>query len=432
MLVKAVLGSAGLRIAGMGFGFLVGMQLARGLGADGYGVYGLAMSIIALLTVPTEFGLPQLLTREVAAAQVAGDMGRLRGVLHWAARSSFLISLAVAAVVLAWLLLSGRGVSSPIGKTLLLGLLMVPIVAQGNLRAAALRGLQHIVKGQLPDALVRPALFSLLLFVVPLVFIPLQPALAMGLGAVSAALSLFFAAWMLRREMPNINSIEVSKVVSSRTWWSSALPMALTEGMRVLQAHLVILVLGLMSTVAMVGVYRVASSVALLMALPVTLFNIVSAPIISRLYAEKDRSRLQPLLAWVAIAMTVSVLILAAPFLFSGNFLLEKVFGPEFAEGSTALSILSLGVVANGSFGANAALLNMTGHQNRVTRASGISLALLVIILPVLIKVAGMSGAAFGTSLVLTVWNFLMWRDALRLLSLDTSIGAFLRFRKVG
>lgn len=46
LLVKAFLGSAGLRIAGMGFGFLVGVQLARGLGADGYGVYGLAMSIV--------------------------------------------------------------------------------------------------------------------------------------------------------------------------------------------------------------------------------------------------------------------------------------------------------------------------------------------------------------------------------------------------
>src|SRR5690606_41939833 len=92
VLVKAVTGSAGLRIAGMGFGFLVGVQLARGLGAEGYGTYGVAMSIIALLTVPTEFGLPQLLTREVASAQVRQDWARMRGILRWSSRVSLLLS----------------------------------------------------------------------------------------------------------------------------------------------------------------------------------------------------------------------------------------------------------------------------------------------------------------------------------------------------
>nr|MCU0943155.1 oligosaccharide flippase family protein [Hydrogenophaga sp.] len=91
-LVKASMGSAGLRVAGMLFGFLSGVQLARGLGAQGYGVYGLAMSVIALMSVVTEFGLPQLLTREVAAAQVHHQWERVRGILVWSTRVVLLTS----------------------------------------------------------------------------------------------------------------------------------------------------------------------------------------------------------------------------------------------------------------------------------------------------------------------------------------------------
>src|SRR5690606_12384491 len=170
MLIKAVTGSAGLRIAGMGFGFLVGVQLARGLGAEGYGIYGVAMSVIALLTVPTEFGLPQLLTREVAAAQVRRDWGRLKGILCWSSQVSLLISAVIGVCVVAWLLLSGRGLASPFGMTLLAGVAMVPVVAQLSMRSATLRGLQQILRGQLPDVLLRPMFYSLLLFFVSVCF----------------------------------------------------------------------------------------------------------------------------------------------------------------------------------------------------------------------------------------------------------------------
>src|SRR5690606_13473193 len=189
VLVKAVTGSAGLRIAGMGFGFLVGVQLARGLGAEGYGVYGLAMSVIALLTVPTEFGLPQLLTREVAVAHVAENWGRLRGILKWSTRASMVLAIVVAVGVLLWLAWH-RQFDTAFGATLLAGLVLVPAVAALSLRSAALRGMQQIVKGQAPEVLLRPALHSCFLLVVGLLAVPLTPALAMWLGVLGAALSL--------------------------------------------------------------------------------------------------------------------------------------------------------------------------------------------------------------------------------------------------
>lgn len=425
-LVKAVTGSAGLRIAGMGFGFLVGVQLARGLGAEGYGIYGVAMSIIALLTVPTEFGLPQLLTREVAVANVERDWGRMKGILRWSARVSLLLSAVIGAGLVAWLLLSGQEMSSPLSMTLLAGVLMVPVVAQLSMRSAALRGLQLIVRGQLPDVLLRPLFYSALLFLASLWFVPMTPALAMALGVLSATSALVVALYMLRWSMPG-EVASAAAVVDKRGWWSSALPMALTEGMRLLQGHLLILLLGVMVAMSDVGIYRVASSVMLLIAMPISLFNVVGMPVIARLHASEDRQRLARMLGLVSAGMTTGVVMLSLPFLLVGERLLSTVFGPEFGSANGALVILCIGVVINAVFGANAALLNMTGQQSLVTRAALLALILLVICAPPLILAFGITGAAASHLISLAVWNVLMWRDCMTRLSYNTSLFALAR-----
>lgn len=425
LLIKAVTGSAGLRIAGMGFGFLVGVQLARGLGPEGYGIYGVAMSIIALLTVPTEFGLPQLLTREVAAAQVNQDWGRMKGILQWSSRVSMVMAGAVGLAVVAWLLLSGTGLGSSLGMTLLAGVAMIPVVAQLSMRSAALRGLQQIVKGQLPDVLLRPMLYSLFLFMAPLWFVSLDPAIVMVLGVISAALALVVAWYMLGRATPAI--AETARVIiDSRSWWASALPMALTEGMRLLQGHLLILLLGWMVVMSEVGVYRVASSMMLLVAMPISLFNIVSMPLISRLHASGDIVRLRRMLGVVAIGMTLGVVGLSVPFFIAGGWLLGILFGEEFTAGGKVLSILCSAVIVNALFGMTAATLNMTGHQKCVTRASFIALVILFFSAIPLVLFFGVIGAAMANVISLVVWNFLMWRDAIVYARLDTSvIGVF-------
>jgi len=420
-LVKAVTGSAGLRIAGMGFGFLVGVQLARGLGAEGYGIYGVAMSIIALLTVPTEFGLPQLLTREVAAAQVRQDWGRMKGILRWATTTSLWLSLLVAIGLLAWLWLSGRGIGSMLGMTLLAGVLMIPVVAQVSLRSAALRGLQQIVRGQLPDVVLRPAFYSLLLFLVPLWLVPLTPSLGMALGAVSACFALLVVLVMLKKTLPaQVES--AAPVIEARNWWSSALPMALTEGMRLLQGHLLILLLGIMATMSEVGVYRVASSMMLLIAMPISLFNIVGMPVIARLHATKDRARLQRFLGLTAAGMTLGVAVLALPFLLQGKWVLATVFGAEFADGNAILLALCGSAFIYAAFGIVAALLNMTGYQKQVTRASIVALLCLMVLAYPMIHFFGVMGAAISDVASTLVWNLIMWVAARKQLKLDTSL----------
>lgn len=122
VLVKAATGSAGLRMVGMGFGFLVGIQLARALGTEGYGIYGLAMSVIALLMVPTEFGLPQLVVRETAANVTRGEWGKIRGLLAWSQRVSLFGWLIVSALVATAVALGSGWIGRELSSALLVGL----------------------------------------------------------------------------------------------------------------------------------------------------------------------------------------------------------------------------------------------------------------------------------------------------------------------
>jgi O-antigen/teichoic acid export membrane protein len=67
MLARVAAGMAITQMAGMALALVVGLVLARVLGPHGLGIYSLAMSIVAVASIPTEFGLPTYLMREAAA-----------------------------------------------------------------------------------------------------------------------------------------------------------------------------------------------------------------------------------------------------------------------------------------------------------------------------------------------------------------------------
>ncbi|MDR7135856.1 O-antigen/teichoic acid export membrane protein [Lysobacter niastensis] len=423
--LRVVVASATLRVTGMAFGLLVGIQLARLLGAEGYGVYGVAMSVIALLTVAAEFGLSILVTREVASAKALNSFVSAGDVLAWANKFVLLCSLALIGGML--LLMGAMHVRLGQGlyRTLAYGLLLVPVVALASVWGGALRGLQNIAGGQFPDVLLRPALFSLLLLLVHQAgLVVFDPTIAMILGLVSAGAALLVSGLLLRRDWPT-SVIGTRSVKSSGNWLRSAAPMALSEGVRVLQAHLVIIVLGVMAAASEVGLFRVAVSVSLLITLPVSLLNVVSSPMLAKLHAEGDLAGMQRLLFRVSVGMTVGVILLCLPFVFFGRELLGFVFGQQFSGSLNSLLILSAGALVNAVFGAAIGLLNMTGHEKKVTRAFLVSLLFLAIMVVPLTLVYGGAGAALASSATVACWNWIMWKDAMKHCNLDASIFGF-------
>lgn len=430
VLVRAVTGSAGLRLVGVGLGFLVGVQLARGLGAEGYGTYGLAMSIIAMLMVPTEFGLPQLLTREVATAHARQDWGMVKGVLRWATRVSILMATIIAISVIAWLAFSGKAFVSQLSMTLMAGVAMIPVVAQVSMRSAALRGLQEIVKGDFPDVFLRPLLYALLLFIVPLLVAPLSPSIAMALGAISAALALLVAGRILDKALPKALEQAVA-VTSARTWWLSTLPMAATNGLGVLRGNFLVLVLGAMVAIGDVGNYRIATSIIGLVLFPVSILNTVAAPYIASLYTVKNTDALKKLLFTVSAGSALGIFLLSLPFFVVGDLLIGHVFGKEFMPANMVVLILCSGLFLSNLFGGNVVLLNMTGHHRDVMFISAFSLILLAVASYFLVNRFALAGAAIAFVISNIASDFLMWVVAKKRLEMAASVFLFSSLLKI-
>jgi O-antigen/teichoic acid export membrane protein len=117
------------------------------------------------------------------------------------------------------------------------------------------------------------------------------------------------------------------------------------------------------------------------------------------------------------------------PFLLAGEPLLRKLFGADFAASNSPLLMLCAGGILYSALGPAIIVLNMTGYERRVTRAFFISLAILLLLIMPLVRFYGAMGAAATSALAMVVGNGLMWRDARRYLSLDTSLLCWLSQR---
>lgn len=424
MFVKALAGSSLVRILSMLFSFGVGVQLARGLGVRGYGYYGLALSIITMAGIPGELGLSRLVAREVAIASALDDRGALSGVIRWSAKTCWLLSAIVsAAIAIAGTILMVRG-SPVLGAAVLLGIPTIPLLALSRIYGGALQGLRFITLGQIPANVLRPLFLSVLLFAA-LIVGALTPPMAMALSSVTAGIVYLIArAWLNARHSAPVSS---AFVATPGAWLASTIPLALTDGMRTLQLELTAVLLGALTIPSEVGLFRVAVVVGTLTAAPMLIVSHTAPPMIARLHAQKDRRGFQKVVTHSAWVQTLGVLLVSLPVLIWPEFLLSIVFGAGFAPAAPAMRIVIFGQIMNAAFGTNVAVLNMTRHERRVTRAMMIGVALNILIVLLLAGRLGTIGAALGFVGSLLCWNVITWVDARRLLSVDTSVLAVLR-----
>lgn len=402
LLAKAALGSTVIRVFGMVLTFFVGAQLARLLGVTGYGDYGFAISIIAILAVPTQFGFPQLLVREISSAKSQNDWGGVFGLLKWFGSASFRLSITMVLVagICVWLMFKYGIITLSMTITLVVGLMTIPLVTLIIMKSAALRAVDYLVGSQIIEAIIQPGLMLIFVF-----FLTLKANTNKAEFAMAARwLSLFFsvaAAWFsLKCALPK-RHYEINNIgISSKSLWYSAVPMAMTEGMRVLQGNMLTVILGLVANSYSVGVYKIANSTFLLIALPLTIINLVVAPIISKAFTRKDVAQLKVIMLFSALTMTAGVAILTLPLVFFGEEILVYAFGEGFGASNTPLLIMAGGAIISSMFGANVTFLNMCREERVVAKAFGISIVLTTLVAFPAIYFFGEVGAAISSSFV--------------------------------
>ncbi len=401
----------------------VAVVLARALGPQGYGTYSLVLALISLLVIPGQFGLPALVLRETARAEASGNWGLMRGLWRWASFSAAGLSMLLAIAGGAGAILFHQGFSPGQLATFAWGLVLVPVLVLGNLRGAALQGLRKTVQGQLPELIVRPLLFLLLLLGGQLFLETVSAEWAMALNALAAGVAFVFGAWLLARARPKALVLRPGPQYAARQWMRAVLPLALLSALALVTTHADVVLLGAFGVAAHdIGTYRVASQVATLVSFGLGAVLAVAQPYFARFHAQKDMARFQRLATALARTSFVFALLVAAVATLFGTELLTAVFGPQYALGYPVLVLLVCGQLVHVGFGTVGPLLNMAGLERDTVRATAVAAGANVALSIMLIPWFGPLGAAASTVASLSIWKVVLWNTVRRKLGVDSSV----------
>lgn len=404
-----------LRFAGAGLSLLVGIVLARTLGAEGYGIYSYCLAIVTLLAIPAEFGIGTALVKFCAAYEKEKKWGLLNGLLKWTGRVVITTSLVFAAGATVFFLVFPVFLPETDPTALWWALTLIPVVSLGRLRAAALQGLRHFAKGQVPENIVRP---GVVLVAIAVLYMTgnLSGLLASDTVKIyilaSVVAFLLGARWLLQAVPEEARTVAPETDV--RAWRNAVGIFALTNGGRVVLNRVDIVFVGVLVGAEAAGIYRAASALAGVLGLGLATVNIVIAPYFSRLYVGGQYERLSRLL-WLSMGLTVSM---ALPVLlvlyFFGQDLINLIYGEAFSNAYLPLVILSLGHLVSAFAGPLASLLNMTGKEKWSLLSIYTSLAISVPLYILLLPRFGAPGAAAITAGAMVIMNVVLafgsWR----------------------
>jgi O-antigen/teichoic acid export membrane protein len=419
-LLRGGAGSVGLKLIHTALTVLIAVVLARTLGPDGYGVYAFVYALINVLALPATMGLPQLLVRETAKAKSRGDWGLMRGLWRWSSLATLVFALVIAGGVLLVLAGFGDRMSDARVNTLLAGLVMVPLIALVRLRDGALRGLGHVVLGQLAENAIRPGLFILLLVAVALGSgLVLDATGAMALHVTAAGVAFIVGASLLQICRPRGVRERPALSYHSRAWLSAAMPLALIAGFNLLNQWADVLILGIFRPDSEVGLYRVAAQGAMIIGIGVQAVSAALQPKIVELNDQAELQKLQALILLAARSIFAIGFVLFALYLLVGQLMLTFIFGSDFLSAYHPLLILSLGQLSGCLLGSVGSALVMLGYEKDTFFVIAFSAAINLLLNILLIPYFGADGAAWATALSLLVRGLAIyfatyWRTGIR------------------
>lgn len=387
--------------AGLAFGFNV--LLARMLGAEGAGIYFLALTIITIATVFGRMGLDITLMRFNAAGAVVRDWAAVKGsyrkgmVISLVASGGATLVVFTAAPLLANVAFSKPELTEPLRW---MTLAIIPF-ALLTLQSYALQGLKHMLYSQLVQSVGIPAFSLLGLYLLARTW---GVEGAVWAYTIAAALTMLLGFWLWRVATPQLR--KVSGRFETRRLVRSSMPLLWVASMNLVILWIGNLALGIWGTNADVGVFGVASRTVLLMSFILIAINGIVAPKFGELYAQGNHRALGALTCNAArlgalLAAPILLLFVVAPEWVLG------FFGPGFKGGAIVLTILAIGEFINVATGSVGYLLIMSGYEKLVRNNVVVAAILIAALNVILTPQYGIIGAASATAIGLAAMNLI-------------------------
>lgn len=417
-----------LNASGMALAFLLQAFLARRLGAAGYGHYAYVMTVVTFLVYPAKLGFDMTIVRFVAAYRAEDRWGEIKGLLRFANRQSFALSMAVTLIGLAVLVFCKGKMERDLYETFAVGLACVPFLALGLLRQSALQALNEVLFAQMPEKIIRPVLLIACLSAAAALGAAAGAPLAMALFGLSLVLTYLLGAAVLRKKT-GARLREERPVFHPREWTSNSLSLMVNAGIYLILGQLNVLMTGMLQGTYDSGILSAAVRIAALVTFAMTAINMTAGPLMSAAYAQKDMKRLQSVVTASGAASLGFALVVLLVIAVWGKPILA-IFGTEFQAGYRPLLIMAAGQFVSALCGQTGMVMTMTGHQGTLSKALFVSAGLNAALNFAMIPAWGMTGAAVATFAGGAFWPFAMVFVVRRKLGIRTSVLQILAYRK--
>ena len=380
---------------------VLGLALARSLGADQFGLYTLTLTVVSLAGGIALLGLPQSLTRFISRSP--GEEGRIWGILLFGIGVPTLwgaclgLGLVVIAPSLALNLFERPELEIP----LITAALALPFFALNRTGCFAALGFGRVHYRVIAEDVFRHSLKLILVILVGLVGLTVFRAVV--IEVFSLMMSCLVILWLLNRAFSLRRPI-AKATVPARALISFSVPLYVREFVRILVQSVPLLLLGTFAPVASVGMLSVASRIVGASRLGHSAISQASMPVISALAGQGNLEKL----GRYYVSLSQWSLMLYLPLFFGLLFLSKEVltvFGDRFADAATALALLAAGHLVNVSTGICGVVLTMTGRVWTGLINSLLKLSLIVGLSWTLVPPFGLMGAATAITISIALTN---------------------------
>jgi O-antigen/teichoic acid export membrane protein len=396
--------------------FAFSLAVGRLFHARGTGTFFEAMAIFTLASNIGDLGADDGLNWTVPRFRSAHRSSDIRRLIPIAClpvlvvSAGFAVALFLNAVPIAHLFSHGHN-STHLSSFIRILAPFVPIAALVQVLIAGTRGFDRVW----PLA----AIWSVIIPACRLLLLPILLATGVGLLAVAyawaipvvlGALALFWTLWWFVRQEHRLmpaGAPAVARGTLAKDFWTFSAPRALASVCSMGLVWFDVLLVGYFVSLRMAGIYGVANRYLIVVTFALAAIGGTIGPQISRLLAlgkvDDFRRLYQTATSWVmTIAWPVSFMMaIFAP-------VIMRLYGREFAAGSTALTILSLMMLYVSATGNNVVVLVMSGRTATSLWIGIVTLVLNVAANLVLIPRLGIDGAALAWAGSLFVSNILI------------------------
>ena len=203
-------------------------------------------------------------------------------------------------------------------------------------------------------------------------------------------------------------------------WRKSRASLALLKGITITEGHLPVLMLGFALGPEPVALFSLASRIANMVILALSIVVMTTGPRLAELHANKEYQHMQRLVTRSTIAISAWALPIALGLVIAGRWLLSW-FGPSFVAGYPILVVLVIGQMVNAITGTVGLVMTMGGLEKVVLRTQIYGLTITAVLCLALIPIWGGIGAAVGSTIALIFWNIALTVQLYRRLGIASS-----------